>query len=202
MFIWRWLRIYDDHEIVGLFIMAKVNACIWLTFELLFANLIHSDSKPWASHGHVWPPNLQQWGISALPFHTFMGVMIYREVLFLAGEPFFAWRVTCRCCFSNLEPLKSIPRSSLLDSHSLSFVCFCFCLCPLTAPRDHSENWLRSLYLFLTGNSLPGLAGTGNSLHGWEDRNSKSQRACNQRFGWTIQPQRFPLPGIVTLYII
>ena len=97
MFIWRWLRIYDDHEILGLFIMAKVNACIWLAFELLFAGLIHSDSKPWASHGHVWPPNLQQWWISALPFHTFMGVMIYQEVLFLAGEPFF-----CMACYMPL----------------------------------------------------------------------------------------------------
>ena len=29
---------YDDHEILGLFIMAKVNACIWLAFELLFAD--------------------------------------------------------------------------------------------------------------------------------------------------------------------
>lgn len=27
---------YDDHEILGLFIMAKVNACIWLAFELVF----------------------------------------------------------------------------------------------------------------------------------------------------------------------
>ena len=88
-------------------------------------------------------------------------------VLFLAGEPsaWFAWFVTSCYFFSNLKPLKSITRSSLLDFHSLSLFLFLF-LSP-HCTNYHSENWLRSLYLFLTGNSLPGLAGTGNSLHGW-----------------------------------
>ena len=48
---------------------------------------------------------------------------------------------------------------------------------------------------YLSGYSLPGLAGTGNSLHGWKARNSTSQRVCNQCFGRKIQSQGFPLPG-------
>ena len=48
---------------------------------------------------------------------------------------------------------------------------------------------------YLSGYSLPGLAGTGNSLHGWKARNSTSQRVCNQCFGKKIQSQGFPLPG-------
>ena len=48
---------------------------------------------------------------------------------------------------------------------------------------------------YLSGYSLPGLAGTGNSLHGWKARNSTSQRVCNQGFGRKIQSQGFPLPG-------
>ena len=106
-------------------------------------------------------------------------------VLFLAGEPsaWFAWFATSCYFFSNLKPLKSITRSSLLDFHSLSFFCFCFCFCPLTAPIITLKTVRSTLYLFLTGNSLSGLAGTGNSLHGWKARNSTLQRACNQRIG-------------------
>ena len=85
---------------------------------------------------------------------------------------FFAWFVTSCYFFSNLKPLKSIPRSSLLDFHSLFFCfVFVFIFVFVFVPSLHQEITLKtvrsSLYLFLTGNSLPGLAGTGNSLHGW-----------------------------------
>ena len=68
--------------------MAKVNACIWLAFELLFAGLIHSDSKPCFS----------------CPFSTAKSTAVVKKgaamdtfteptdlpgVLFLAGEPSF-----------------------------------------------------------------------------------------------------------------
>ena len=51
---------------------------------------------------------------------------------------FFAWFVTSCYCFSNLKPLKSIPRSSLLDFHSLSFF-VCLFLSP-HCTNYHSEN--------------------------------------------------------------
>ena len=146
--------------------MAKVNACIWLAFELLFVGAwfivtanrdlvmsifdrqIYTSGEEGRGHGH---------------FHRayrFTRGSIPRWRAFV-----FAWFFTSCYCFSNLKPLKSVPRSSLLDFHSLSF--FCFCFCPLTAPRDHSENCTFNPLSFLTGNSLPGLARTGNSLHGW-----------------------------------
>ena len=110
--------------------MAKVNACIWLTFELLFAGLIHSDSKPCFS----------------CPFSTAKSTAVVKKGAAEIYQGFysslesllFAWFVTSYYCFSNLKPLKSIPRSSLLDFHSLSFFVCLFLSRHCT--NYHSEN--------------------------------------------------------------
>ena len=118
--------------------MAKVNACIWLAFELLFAGLIHSDSKPCFSCPFSTAKSTAVVKKGAA-MNTFTERSDLPGVLFLAGEPsFFAWFVTSCYCFSNLKPLKSIPRSSLLDFHSLSFF-VCLFLSP-HCTNYHSEN--------------------------------------------------------------